>query len=547
MKCIPLLTWIPLQLIVAVTSSAAPEGERAFPDTSAVLTYTYKHASSQVMKQLPSKVFQEGTPSHEITLASWRSGNPCDIDRMRLFLGSMPREVDVFTLCDEMMLQYGDAFRSFPTEFINENTTPNLSALRDHHPNIFGDYIEDSEFLAIPGINELYDLPTVLPILREDWIESAYGDVSGRRIPLDSHGVVSFIDHDFTIDQLYDILIHIASSGTLPQGRSPVAHGGWEYTWPTLFGAFGLSTIRPSRGTDITPMGVPNVRDSCTEEVVANVVSCQYRDLVDTVELWYANGLIEDYASNVSVEILLQQLLSGEVAAILSLPILRDWDSLVSKAIENDTLSEEARFVIVPPPIGTSRGTMRWRESVFNGTFFAMSRYASDEQVIAALQILDYIKLTPEGFVLENYGIEGIHYDWLGTAAHMGIPGVFYSVDDDWPYFPRFPIFRTPVLYPVAFEDSVVKLIGRLSSDVSREWAISPVYWWRSPSLEVQHEFISFGNELNSFIRTSFWEMVVGERPSSEIVDPSSPFRQQLLELGLDQALELTVASHDTQ
>ena len=498
-------------VLLSYHSYAAAEGELTESGT-VYLIYTDLDETTQLMRDLP---FINST-DHDIEIESWGYGNPCGQGSERLEQAVAYSEEYVFTHCNRELLDH-PTFRPIPIDFITPGDTPNL-----HHiveGGAFDDFIDGDNLIAIPGLSVFMVLPRYLPVFREDWLDAIGFELSTTdRIPLEPSGVVSFVDHTITVDELHDILVAIKEHKLLPPNVAPVAAGRWRYNWPTLFGAFGLSTVGESEGTKVTVNGIPNTEDRETSALLPNVMTSQYQALAATIAQWYSEGLLdrEVLTSDRGWHELLQLLIVGRAATILSFPAVIDWDSIVTQAREASTLSDSTRIVVLPPPIGHGQGTHILRTSSANGTFLAMTTHASDDDVKAALGILEFVKLTREGFVLEHHGVDG--------------------TEDQPPHFPRYPYYRLPHMYPVMYPETTVELLNRLTSNEA--WALKPTYWIGPQGSTQMRDAYEGHSDLNAAIDEFFTKIVTGQVSIHDFPD----FRADLRDMGILEALAVTMA-----
>ena len=490
--------------------------------TDVNLVFTDLRETSRVLKHLPAIMGN----TEELELESWGVGNPCKEGLNQLV--AMDENL-VFTHCSKHLLD-GSAFRRIPIDFIAPDMTPHLYELLQS--GAFDDFKEDDSLLAIPGLSVFMVLPQYLPVFREDWLEHVGFSLPDTfRIPLESSGVVSFVDHSITVDDLHSILAAIRDSDLLPDGASPVASGRWRYNWPTLFGAFGLSTIGGSQGTKVTRNGIPNAHDNLTLSFLPNVMTSQYRALIEMSALWYQEGLLDPdvFASTQGSTELLERLLTGDAAAVLSFPVVLDWENVVRRAREDGTLTESTRLVVLAPPLGHSQGTHIWRTSSANGTFMAVDADASDDEVRAALDVLDFVKLTREGFVLEHHGIEGFESIQSRWRSHS----TSGATGDKSPHFPRYPYFRMPHMYPVLYKEATIELINRLTNNGA--WALKPKYWIGPRGTEMDDAPERY-EALNTAIDEAFVSVVTGQVSTAKF----SEFIDHAKSLGALDALKET-------
>ncbi len=509
--------------------SAGAHGEIASTIDSIELVYTDLHETSEVMTYLPSIIASHDNMEYfDLNVASWGLGELHDENAV---LAATSDDAVVFTAYDAALLENAD-IRRIPRTLITEDATPNLYELMTN--DAFDDYMDSDGLIAIPGLSLFTVLPTYLPVFREDWIEAVIEAVGfdlgdSPRIPLEPSGVVSFVDYSFTIDDLHRLLTAIRNSDLLEGHSAPVAGGRWIYNWPTLFGAFGLSTIGGSEGTNVTDNGIPNGVDERTGEVLPNAKTGQFRALVEMAASWYIEELLADDVmfSRKGADDLLNELLTGEVATILSLQVVRDWGRVATMA---RGISDDIRVVVLPPPIGRAQGTRIGGVSPANGTYMAMKSGASDDEVRAALRVLDFVKLTREGYVLEHHGIRAFEkiQDWWRSGDSIA------DSDDRPPFFPRYPYYLMPNMHAVAFRDASRELVSLLTNRWS--WGLAPEYWiGPRGSARMRDVADVIGPAIGEEIEARFGDMITGGR------DDFAGFVSRLEQLGIDDALAVTM------
>ena len=441
---------------------------------------------------------------------------------------------------------------------IDGATTPNLKSLWQNNRRSFEIYIEGDQLIAVPGIDETLELPRRLPIVRIDWFEEVintsqkYEHIRDRlreseRIQLGESGVVEYAGLELSVLDLFDILLDIKRE-KLDNG-TPIAHGYWHDIWPTLMSAFSIPLIDDSRGTNVTVHGVPNTIDVQETRLddpdsVPNVLTSQYCTYVKEATRWYQAGLLPvNFYEQPDTDIV-AKLMAGEVAAILSGYTVRDWDKIVATVQEDIYVDDSVRLAILPPPTYLAQGTHRGSRR--NGTFLVLGAHASDEQVQAALQTLDYVKLTPEGYVLEAYGIEGTHYDWgAGQTRYVGPPESVRNHGSPAPHLPRYPRFRGDYLYEVMFRSAALEMIKIISGKGAREWALSPDIWMDRWYENASPRLREIGESVNSFIEKEFVRLVtsnVNLIQKEDLLDKMCKASQTMTEEdGVGEAWELTI------
>lgn len=551
---------------LAVAGSGFASGSaEADSSESMQLVYTYQHGTSDVMKSLPSSALSDRL-SDGIELVSWHGDTGplgrdlCQDEELGRMLGAASEDsVDVFALCKRAHLRAlteHDVIQRISLEMISEDTTPNLWRLWQDNSRIFERYIDDGEILAVPGIDETLALPTRLPIVRSDWVEEVINDnpdyehlrddlrrAKRGEIQLSESGIVSFLHLELTLSDLYSILMDISAKEL--DGDAPIVGRYRSEGMPTIMSAFALP-VYESDGTGVTRYGVPNtidddIRDDAKPAERPNVLTRQYCDYVSEVARWDRNDFLpEDYWVDERRPYAdsLKYLLEGRAAAILSGYTLVAWERYLAAARESENFEESARLAVLPPPVHLDQGT--YSRSEANGTFFVVGSHVSENQVTSALQVLDFMGLTREGYVLSRYGIDGVHYDWGDVRERYAEPppmdriGAYESAHLS-PHFPIYPLFKMSNMYPMMFGGGTLDVVELLSKDEAREWALRPKVWLDDWNEEASSELMKIGQDLNPWMKDQFVEMVVGDR-----ADMCVEFQNEAEERGVGKAWELT-------
>ena len=479
-------------LLASSVALAAPVEEEAVEAVS--LTYTFSRLTSDVMDAIPDRI--SNTTDYDLRLSAWilPGGQPCP-NQNDIYLAIAYGHATVYSLCESPTKYDGDRFRTIPIDMV-KNMAPTLAAIMDANWPVFSASAEDGELIGVPGVDERLVLPLYLPVIREDWLEAIGIKLpDAGRVEIDSSGVVSYVDHSFSVDEFRDILARLKEEFML----SPVT-GRWDLSFSVLFGAFGLPVIEDSLGMFVTANGVPNtVNSGTTNTVLPNVRTTQFGDLIDELHSWYHEGLFDEesflgdnYPGNdkLYANALIHRLLAGEAGVVTSLFVLVDWETVIESAKGN--LDGGERLAILQPLTGEGgvQGTRRLRWSELNGTFMALAGDATDREAEASLQVLDYIKLTPDGYALAEEGVSGS--------------------SDEPPHFPEFPYFVVSQMYPLMYEAWGLELMDILTKSDARKWPLAPVYWF--PEDRAMEEiYLRVGEEVNTDIEKAFLAMIQGK------------------------------------
>ena len=481
-------------LFCALIVSGASSGENESSTTTVHLKYTYRRDTSHLMTNLPK--IMANRLEHDLHLSSeFRK----DIYVCEL-LHSEPLHATVYTLCADIANYDHLSFRIIPRNMIKTETPLISKMMEDNWQSVFSRYSvpEQEAVQAIPGIDTTAVLPRHLLIVREDLLNDIGFSIDGsERIPLDNRGIVSFVDHDYTLKEFLTILDRLQSQLQV----TPLV-GNLDRHFATIFGMFGLPVVEAYDGVRVTPNGIPNTSDVDTKKSRPNVQTSQFCDLVDLLSDLYNLGLINtDYfLSQNSTREIVDQIISGDAVII---PTLNSSEHWVRYIIDSQLRPDKARFAFLPPPVGPhGQGTVRIRSTVDNRTSMAMSAGADDAQVRAALRVLEYMKLTAEGYSLGRLGTD--HAIELNLAEGLEpTPG-----DETPPHFPFFPYYRLYFMYAVTDGKYGAQLLDYLSQKEMMQWARMPDFWWVTEDREMRDIFLTTGEPLNTHLWNGFIDLI---------------------------------------
>ena len=551
---------------VAGLSFSTGGDEGVASDEGVQLKYTYRYNTSGVMEHLSTSRLS-GLLLYDIELISWGSRGvgweQCTGFYEHMFLTVETGNASdlLFTICNDRHIEElreqgyfdsGRVFRTIPGSHISIVETPNLKRLWDTHPRIFETYTEDNELIAIPGISVTRALPWRLPIIRLDWLEEYLSEEieHADRIAIDGDGIVQFIDLQLSTDELFEIMQAIKNDKL--NGRPPVALGRWNGIWPVLMGAYSLPVIEGSRGTNVTAYGIPNTTDTNDDRKVrASVLTSQYCWYVKEAARWYRELLPDEVFDNGEpTPTLIKHLLDGEAAIVLSGHTGVDWDRIAAaavEAIEKEEIDELARLAILPPPTGPGGAQGTHARSKRNGTFLVVGARLSDHELITALRVLEYVKLTPEGYLLEHYGMEEQHYTWREDqrdyihqhGSYIGPPEEILNKEGR-PHFPRYPSFDIPGLYEVKYKHGKRNMIELISREDAQAWTRLPEIWLTRWNSNVSPQLIAIGEEINEWIERRFIDMVTSDVTDEALTEECKRFQSVAEMEGVGKAWELT-------
>ena len=284
---------------------------------------------------------------------------------------------------------------------------------------------------------------------------------------------------------------------------------------------------------------MPNVQYVDTDPPLPNVKTQQFCVLVTTLSDLYENDLFDSDvllggATKFSTYEVIDKLVSGHAASIPTLP---SSSSIVSYIVNNPNRDPEATFVFLPPPIGEyGQGTVRPKPGVSNSTAMAIAGSATDDQIRAALQILELMRLTRTGHGLMRHGT-GYAIDHLGLTEVEQPPKA-----EQAPHFPYYPYYQLYYMHAVTDGPYGAELLQYLSEPEKRQWARMPPYWWLQSDDQMRQIFNEVAPTLNPYLWDSFVSLVASPTSQScEMFQESLSGRE-----GLNRAWTRTMSAGTT-
>ena len=286
----------------------------------------------------------------------------------------------------------------------------------------------DDAYVALVGVTMSTNVPLIgFWSTRADWAENV-----GHPIPdyYETRWKVStetdrtwFVPANLTLDWMEELMVLYRDGDpdgngkidTIPASASNVIP--WSFT--TLFGAFGLPMYSITVGTG----GVANYQDE-NGDLVLQPVSPRYKKLLAHLADWYAKDLIDKEFPTMSRQDQWQK----DMAGIVGVQFMSN-STYVNPTLErppNHATLEEvaagASVAMMPPPIGPEgyQGVQVYQahSPISNWASLKIRHDVSDEKLAKILQIWDWRQHDPEGWMISQFGKEGVHFTWSGEPGN---------------------------------------------------------------------------------------------------------------------------------
>lgn len=282
------------------------------------------------------------------------------------------------------------------------DSAPALKAIYDQYPELLKQCTTDEGhtyfFPRINGdaLDPDYHAQSfwVGPIYRADILEEL-GEEEPRTLD-DWYRVLT------KVKETYPDMIPLCAAGDASANTS-------LYTWASIFG------VRPNLYMD-------------GDKVNFGLLSDNFKQYVETMVQWYAEGLIDpDYLANAAGD-LKTKVTSGQVFAFIG----AQGGNYVSYAQVMEQGLPQARLAIAPWPTGPDGKAYTSQSGVINAVNggFGIGITTACENVEAALKYLDY-GYTKEGIMLNNFGVEGVTYQFAEDGSIQWTEEIAAEIEED--------------------------------------------------------------------------------------------------------------------
>ena len=337
---------------------------------------------------------------------------------------------EVFSAGDDQFHYRDGLTREIPLAMIQEHAPLHYQWMLDHPIalNISKSPDSDDAYVALVGVTMSTNVPLIgFWSTRADWAENV-----GHPIPdyYETRWKVStetdrtwFVPANLTLDWMEELMVLYRDGDpdgngkidTIPASASNVIP--WSFT--TLFGAFGLPMYSITVGTG----GVANYQDE-NGDLVLQPVSPRYKKLLAHLADWYAKDLIDKEFPTMSRQDQWQK----DMAGIVGVQFMSN-STYVNPTLErppNHATLEEvaagASVAMMPPPIGPEgyQGVQVYQahSPISNWASLKIRYDVSDEKLAKILQIWDWRQHDPEGWMISQFGKEGVHFTWSGEPGN---------------------------------------------------------------------------------------------------------------------------------
>ena len=337
---------------------------------------------------------------------------------------------EVFSAGDDQFHYRDGLTREIPLAMIQEHAPLHYQWMLDHPIalNISKSPDSDDAYVALVGVTMSTNVPLIgFWSTRADWAENV-----GHPIPdyYETRWKVStetdrtwFVPANLTLDWMEELMVLYRDGDpdgngkidTIPASASNVI--SWSFT--SLFGAFGLPMYSITVGTG----GVANYQDE-NGDLVLQPVSPRYKKFLAHLADWYAKDLIDKEFPTMSRQDQWQK----DMAGIVGVQFMSN-STYVNPTLErppNHATLEEvaagASVAMMPPPIGPEgyQGVQVYQahSPISNWASLKIRHDVSDEKLAKILQIWDWRQHDPEGWMISQFGKEGVHFTWSGEAGN---------------------------------------------------------------------------------------------------------------------------------
>ena len=406
-------------LLVPPMAFAAGAAAGTAPDAPMEITWQLRETTSYAA-QVAGEIFNVSILGNGI----WNN----DREKIDLMFAS-GETPEVFSAGDDQ-LHYRDGLtREIPLSMIQENAPLHYQWMHDHPLALQISRSPDSEdaYLSLVGVT----MSTNVPLIGFWATRADFAERVGHPIPdyYETRWKVStetdrtwFAPANLTLDWVEELLVRYRDGDPDGNGKNdtiPVAASN-NITWSfgTLFGAFGL----PMYSINVGSGGVPNYQDE-NGDLVLQPVSPRYRKFLAHLADWYGKGFIDREFPTLTIQDMWQK----DMANITAVQFTSN-STYVNPTLErppNHATLEEvaagASVAMMPPPIGPEgyQGVQVYQahSAISNWASLKIRYDVSDEKLAKILQIWDWRQHDPEGWMISQFGKEGVHFTWSGEPG----------------------------------------------------------------------------------------------------------------------------------
>ena len=337
---------------------------------------------------------------------------------LMLAAGEMPDAGFIYRNDSEIIsMVENDILRTIPNSFIREYA-PMCAEMYDNNPLAWTiKAVEGEEAqVALVGINETTEFLPSLSMYRMDWLENLgiIDDYFTDYEPLDADGKFFFTNESIDYTQLEEILTAFTFNDPNQSGKDDTfgmtgcaadsATKGLYATFNSILGMYGLTS---QSGYNIEVDGKPQM----------TYVTEQFKEFSGLMTDWYGKGIIDPEMMTMNRSLMWEKIGAGNIGWWSIAFNYTDADFAATRPPQNVIAnSPDAKVLITAPEYGPDglRGVRSSRPVSALGNYFFIEKNVDDKTLARILMIYDYLNIDMEGYVLSNFGEEGVHFDWTG-------------------------------------------------------------------------------------------------------------------------------------
>ena len=261
-----------------------------------------------------------------------------------------------------------------------------------------------------------------------------------------------------------------------------------------------------------------------------------YKEYVEEVHEWYAEGLIDPDMPSASKQSVEAAMSNGTAAAV--------YNQIYKVENMYDFNKDNPSYTVLGTNLGASDDELPYFGGVEGGVAWADAMYINPktENLDAALRFCDFM-FSKEGIILNNYGTRGFSFDYDEEGNYIEA-GVLLDNTID--------VTNVNKLYAVAKRGSWPGIVeGQLfgfikpSVDVGKEWLKTRAMEHSIPYLvfteEENSRYAPAWNDSLTLVRESVIQFVMGTKPMDEF----DAFMEQLYEYGIEECIAIRQAAYD--
>jgi putative aldouronate transport system substrate-binding protein len=524
--CARITSIFAMAVLTAATLVAGGQVESAtVGEEQTTLTMWYPFTSNLITNAGESVVFQKAAERTGVT-----------IEFVHPPAGQQNEQFNLMIASDDLTdtLRNPPAFPGGPEKALNEEYYVDIATLLEYAPNlerVLSDdpevrrqsYLDSGRIWGIPQVQLAPEPPWSGPFLRQDWLERVGMDVPE------------------TIDEWEAVLI--AFRDEIDECDSPLIVTPFNWRWGSnaaFVGAFGASF----GGRNLLWL-------SKDGDVVFGPAEPGYRQFLELFSGWYAMGLIDSDFATRDAQSFQAMVTSGRAGSFVS-----GYGDVGPFQTAGRTDDPAFSLVAAPMPVLDRGQEIHIRQldpNIKDNRGIVTTACVNPE---AAMRWFDYA-FSDEGFLLYNYGIEGLSYT-MEPVADYGFDRDFIpaSIADSGqkPEFTPFmtdnpdginfwdlvgnykihngPMLRNPLSYVL---DPVVYDAMEIWSETSADWVIPPTTLTTDESLR----YAEIMSEVDTYYKEMTLKFIMGIEPISRF----DAYLRQLRDLGVDEARDIQQAA----